>query len=110
MALVAQMTFGRFRETGNANDIYHFRTPSLLNVEMTAPYGHAGAYGTLEEMVRHYNNPNGSVDDYFDNSEWCDLPQFSGVTNCENLYSRNHTSSALAQLNRERRAGTQPAT
>ncbi|MEZ4753921.1 MAG: cytochrome c peroxidase [Bdellovibrionota bacterium] len=48
--------FGRFRETGVASDMYAFRTPTLLNVEVTGPYGHSGAYKTLEEIVLHHLN------------------------------------------------------
>jgi len=48
---------GRLRVTGNAEDIYRFRTPSLRNVALTAPYGHAGAYATLEAVVRHHLDP-----------------------------------------------------
>ena len=33
-----------------------FRVPPLRNVELTAPYTHAGAYSTLEAVVRHYND------------------------------------------------------
>ena len=32
-----------------------FKTPTLRDVEMTAPYMHNGAYNTLEEVVEHYN-------------------------------------------------------
>jgi cytochrome c peroxidase len=32
-----------------------WRTPSLRDVAMTAPYMHDGAYATLEEVVHHYN-------------------------------------------------------
>lgn len=32
-----------------------FRTPTLRNVEKTAPYMHAGQFATLEEVVQHYN-------------------------------------------------------
>jgi len=32
-----------------------WRTPSLRNVARTAPYMHDGVYGTLEEVVAHYN-------------------------------------------------------
>jgi cytochrome c peroxidase len=49
--------FGRARETGLADDRYAFRTPSLLNVEVTGPWGHAGAYTSLEEVVRHHLAP-----------------------------------------------------
>ena len=49
--------FGRYRETGNIKDMYAFRTPPLRNVALTAPYGHAGAYDTLADVVRHHTNP-----------------------------------------------------
>jgi cytochrome c peroxidase len=32
-----------------------FRTPSLRNLENTAPYGHQGQVATLAEMLAHYN-------------------------------------------------------
>jgi cytochrome c peroxidase len=32
-----------------------FRTPSLRNVALTAPYMHDGRYATLREAVRHYS-------------------------------------------------------
>ncbi len=48
---------GRMRVTGRAADAYAFRTPSLRNVARTAPYGHAGAYATLEGVVRHHLDP-----------------------------------------------------
>jgi cytochrome c peroxidase len=31
-----------------------FRTPSLRNVALTAPYMHDGSMATLEEVIRHY--------------------------------------------------------
>ena len=46
--------FGREQVTGNPEDRFRFRTPSLRNVALSAPYGHAGAYNTLEAMVRHH--------------------------------------------------------
>ena len=49
--------FGRFRETGDPQDLYAFRTPPLRNVGLTAPYGHAGAYNSLEAVVRHHLDP-----------------------------------------------------
>jgi cytochrome c peroxidase len=33
-----------------------FKTTSLRNIEMTAPYMHDGRFGTLEEVVEHYNS------------------------------------------------------
>ena len=47
--------FGRARVTGNAADKYKFRTPPLRNVELTAPYGHNGAFFSLREFVAHYS-------------------------------------------------------
>lgn len=55
---------GRMRVTGRAEDAYRFRTPSLRNVTMTAPYGHSGAYATLEDVVRHHLNPQDSLASY----------------------------------------------
>ncbi|MDJ0710560.1 MAG: cytochrome c peroxidase [Woeseiaceae bacterium] len=49
--------FGRERVTGDATDRYKFRVPALRNVAQTAPYGHAGAYDTLEAVVRHHLDP-----------------------------------------------------
>lgn len=42
---------GRFRVTGNAEDRFAFRTPSLRNVLHTAPYGHAGAHSDLADFL-----------------------------------------------------------
>lgn len=56
--------FGRFRESNVASDMYRFRTPTLLNVEVTGPWGHAGAYTTLENMVRHMLNPADAIANY----------------------------------------------
>lgn len=36
---------------------FHFRTPPLRNVELTAPYMHNGAYPTLERVIRHKIDP-----------------------------------------------------
>lgn len=32
-----------------------FKVPTLRNVELTAPYMHNGVYGTLEEVISHYD-------------------------------------------------------
>lgn len=48
---------GRYAVTGDPGDMYRFRTPSLRNVAMTGPYGHTGAYSSLEAVVRHHLNP-----------------------------------------------------
>ena len=48
---------GRMRVTGNPADAYRFRTPSLRNITATAPYGHAGTYGRLEDVILHHLDP-----------------------------------------------------
>lgn len=54
---------GRFAVTRRRSDWGAFRTPSLRNVAMTAPYMHDGSLRTLREVVAFYNrggnaNPN----------------------------------------------------
>ncbi len=41
--------------TGDPSDYGKFRTPSLRNVAMTAPYMHDGRFETLEEVIDHYS-------------------------------------------------------
>lgn len=38
---------------------YAFKTPTVRNIELTAPYMHNGAYKTLEDVVDFYNNGGG---------------------------------------------------
>jgi cytochrome c peroxidase len=56
--------FGRERVSGVAVDRYRFRVPSLRNVAQTAPYGHSGAFDTLDGMLRHHFDTVGSLYDY----------------------------------------------
>jgi cytochrome c peroxidase len=56
--------FGRFRVTGNDADLYAFRTPSLLNVTETGPWGHSGSYTTLEGVIRHHLDPQAAFNNY----------------------------------------------
>lgn len=41
--------------TGRPADVGRFRTPSLRNVEYTAPYMHDGRFSTLGQVVEHYS-------------------------------------------------------
>lgn len=52
---------GVMGETDRLEDAYRFRTPMLRNVELTAPYGHNGAYPTLEGIIRHHLDPDGML-------------------------------------------------
>lgn len=47
---------GRAHITRNPLDVYKFKTPTLRNIERTAPYMHDGRLTTLEECVEHYNS------------------------------------------------------
>jgi cytochrome c peroxidase len=47
---------GRFFVTGNPNDVGKFSTPTLRNVELTAPYMHDGRFSTLEDVIEFYNS------------------------------------------------------
>ncbi len=50
--------------TGRFQDMGTFKTPSLLNIELTGPYMHDGRFRTLDEVIDHYsegvkfNSPN----------------------------------------------------
>ena len=55
---------GRFRVTGRAEDLYAFRTPSLRNVTLTAPYGHSGAYADLRDFLTAHLAPNRALLSY----------------------------------------------
>ncbi len=53
---------GRMAESDLLEDAYRFRTPMLRNVALTAPYGHNGAYATLEGILRHHLAPLEALD------------------------------------------------
>lgn len=56
--------FGRERVSGDPADRYRFRVPSLRNIALTAPYGHSGAYNTLEAVLHHHLNPLDALENY----------------------------------------------
>ena len=45
---------GRFEVTGDPADRWRFKTPSLRNVALTAPYMHDGSFSTLRQVVEFY--------------------------------------------------------
>ena len=45
---------GRYEVTGQEADKWRYRTPSLRNVALTAPYMHDGSIATLEGVVAFY--------------------------------------------------------
>jgi len=50
--------------TKKESDKFRFRTPSLLNVEVTGPWGHDGAYTSLEAITQHMLSPAKSAKAY----------------------------------------------
>jgi len=55
---------GRFRVTGLDADKYAFRTPSLRNVALTGPWGHAGAYSNLKSFIAAHADPRAALINY----------------------------------------------
>lgn len=89
--------FGRFRETGVEADRFAFRTPTLLNVEVTGPWSHAGAYYSLENVIKHHLNATTAVNNY----DYDQLIQI-GISNLDKLES--NTQAALDKLEADRLA------
>ncbi len=93
--------FGRSAISGDGDQQYSFRTPTLLNISETAPYGHAGSYATLTEVVRHYVDPRAEVNAFFDATRWCNDAVFQTVASCASLYNRDHSLLAIDKLELE---------
>lgn len=60
---------GRAEVTHNVGDRYKFRTPPLVGVSNTAPYGHSGQFEDLESIILHHINPMLFMTNYKWNSE-----------------------------------------
>jgi cytochrome c peroxidase len=50
-----QKDLGRYEVTIDPADLFKYRTPSLRNVALTAPYMHDGSLLTLRQVVEFYN-------------------------------------------------------
>lgn len=57
--------FGRYEVTKKEDDHGKFKTPSLRNVALTAPYMHDGSMATLAEVIEFYNR-GGNLNPYLD--------------------------------------------
>jgi len=90
--------FGRFRETGDITEKYQFRTPTLLNVEVTGPWGHAGGFTSLEATVRHMFNPEKEILNY-------DFSQLNPTLQAADMLT--NTQFALDQLETNRTANVE---
>jgi cytochrome c peroxidase len=91
---------GRQRASGTAGDVRAFRTPSLLNVELTGPWGHAGAYSTLQTTVEHYLLPRDTINAFLAQRQWCTLPQFVAQPGCaaDTTDVERNTRAGLARM------------
>ncbi len=91
--------FGRGRVTHRPVDRYRFRTPSLRNVSLTGPWGHDGAYDSLESVVRHHLDPLASLEAY--------RPTPGILPPLDNVLETTAKDATLTQqwLSDERRAG-----
>jgi cytochrome c peroxidase len=56
VGLPPESDLGRHEVTLDPADLWKFKTPSLRNVAVTAPYMHDGSLATLEEVVRFYDH------------------------------------------------------
>lgn len=59
MNAVLDADSGRYLATGYPIHMFSFKTATLRNIELTAPYMHNGVFNTLEEVVDFYNNGGG---------------------------------------------------
>jgi len=50
------LDIGLAKVTGLSSDNGKFKTPTLRNIEFSAPYMHDGRFSSLEEVVDHYNS------------------------------------------------------
>ncbi len=55
-----ELDMGRFEVTKREQDRRRYKTPSLRNVAITAPYMHDGSFKTLKEVVKFYNKGGGN--------------------------------------------------
>jgi cytochrome c peroxidase len=46
---------GRYEITQNPKDRWLYKTPTLRNIRLTAPYMHNGSISSLKEVVEFYN-------------------------------------------------------
>ncbi len=103
LALESKFTnLGRFLVSKRHNDIGAFKTPTLRNVAVTAPYMHDGSFATLYDVIDHYNK-GGIVNPYLDGGmqrlgltepEIDDLVHFLGTLTSERYDAYGKTEMA----------------
>ena len=99
--------WGRAHVTGIDTDKYAYRVPTLLNVEVTGPYGHSGVYDTLEAIIRHHLNVAQSVTAFntaIDDGSLGTRLQTAYGPPIDLTRAKNHTGFALDRLQAQRAA------
>ena len=81
------------------NNVGFFRTPSLLNVAITGPWGHNGQFGSLKRNIEHYRDNAASIAQYFENEAMCKLEQFKTLANCAERLAPNGLMHSMAIFN-----------
>lgn len=81
------------------NTVGFFRTPSLLNVALTGPWGHNGQFGSLKRNIEHYRDNAASIAQYFDSEAMCKLAQFKALANCAEILAPNGLAHSMAIFN-----------
>lgn len=82
---------GRYHASTKNQDQHKFRTPSLLNVAITGPWSHAGAYTSLEAVIRHHLDPVAALTTY-------DVSQIDPMIQIEDL--ERNKANAIASFKR----------
>jgi cytochrome c peroxidase len=106
-AIQSEMSvLGRYLVTRREADTASFKTPTLRNVLITAPYFHDGSQATLWDVVDHYNKGDGIEDPFLDQdirplalteSDIDDLVAFMA-----SLTSADYKEQGLKELARQR--------
>lgn len=87
--------FGREQQTGDAQHRFMFRTPTLLNLRATAPYGHTGVF-SLQSAALHYFVPEDAFSDALGDGNVCGVAQFADHADCATLYPNTTANSNVA--------------
>lgn len=55
---------GRAEISGRSSQKFFFKTPSLMNIALTAPYMHNGSLQSIREVIEHYNHLSKSLNGF----------------------------------------------
>lgn len=70
---------------------FFFKTPSLINVALTAPYMHNGAFKTIREVLNHYNDIGTSLRSFDMSARLTEFPvaveQMNSPADLDNIFN-----------------------